>query len=395
MKKILFFTENYVRGGGNRYMIDLINALSNEYNKRLIVSNNGGIFFEDINRLDSKVECKTTFFLSEKSVAFSQASTSLIKRRLNYLILLMSFPLFFLCNVIIFVFFLLQNKPSQIVCCNGGYPGARSCLAMCIAGKILRIPVVLSIVSMPVPRVSYIRQYEQIIDKMLWKSVSIVIVNAKSIKVALRDLRGLAEKRVEIIFNGVCDKRRHFSQRAETKKFVIGCVARMDVSKGVLFLLEAFAVLSKTYDHLSLMLVGKGDASITLEKRVEELGLQKSVKLLGYYDGDIYELINRFDVYVFPSLWEGLPYSLIEALCSSCAIVATNVGGIPEIITDGIDGLLIAPGSDTAIIDALKKLINNPHLCKKLSKNARRRFENELALHYMYNRAKEVFSSLY
>ena len=118
----------------------------------------------------------------------------------------------------------------------------------------------------------------------------------------------------------------------------------MDVAKGALLLFDAFAHLAKRHPGLRLVLAGHGDASAELARRTEALGLQNQVQLLGHYDGGIDLLLTTFDLYVFPSLLEGFPYSIIESMRAGRTIIATNVGGIPEAIMDGKDGLLIEPG---------------------------------------------------
>ena len=157
---------------------------------------------------------------------------------------------------------------------------------------------------------------------------------------------------------------------------------------------KAFAYLAKTHPEIHLVLAGHGNASAELAKRTKILGLQNQVQLLGHYDGDVSSLLNTFDIYVFPSLWEGFPYSVVEALRSACVIVATRVGGIPEAVTDGVEGLLIAPGNRDEIISAIERLLANRELRQALSKNARLKFEKDLTLSKMHIRVREVFFGL-
>jgi glycosyltransferase involved in cell wall biosynthesis len=137
-------------------------------------------------------------------------------------------------------------------------------------------------------------------------------------------------------------------------------------------------------------LAGQGDASEELSQRTHALGIQNQVQLLGHYTGDVCALLDTFDIYIFPSLWEGFPYSIVESLRSGCTIVASSVGGIPEAVTDGIEGILIKPGSTDAIIDAIKRLISDPDMCHVFSRNARLKYERDLALQKMHSRVRDI-----
>ncbi len=101
-------------------------------------------------------------------------------------------------------------------------------------------------------------------------------------------------------------------------------------------------------------------------------------------------MLATFDIYVFPSLWEGFPYSIVEALRSACVIVATRVGGIPEAVTDGVEAT-VAPGSKDEIIKAVEKLMADREMGQVLARNARAKFERELTLPIMHMRVRQVF----
>ena len=395
MKSLLIFTENYARGGGNRYMIDMSNALALDYEQELLVSNVGGIFSEDTRRLNNPAIQYSVPFITKSLIGNNITSYPKIIRKILALFLIAFEPLFFLANTILFVWVIRKIKPAIILSCNGGYPAAQACLAMALAGKVMKIPVVLSIVSMPARRRFITWMYEKVIDWIVWKSVSVVVVNAQSIASAICKVRGAPMAKIKVVYNGLEDKKiAPKKSQDDNRNCVIGRIARMDRDKGVLVLFEAFACLAKTHPEMQLVLAGHGNASAELENRTKILGLQNQVKLLGHYDGDVSPLLNTFDIYVFPSLWEGFPYSIVEALRSACVIVATRVGGIPEAVTDGVEGLLIAPGTRDEIIRAIEKLVSDQDMSKMLARNARARFEREFTLPMMYVRIREIFAEL-
>ena len=391
MKRLLVFTENYVRGGGNRYMIDLVNAVVNHYDELHFASNVGGIFPDDKDRLDKPAVFHHFFFISRARInRLLRFLPKAIQRIILFPFVILE-PVFLIFNVFFFILKIKKIKPSCVLSCNGGYPAAQASLAMVLAARVMHIPVVLSIVSMPTPRKIYSLLYEKILDYLVWSSVDIVVVNANIIVQALNDKRGMPIALSRVVYNGLKDNKLANVPRRDSKEtFVIGCLARMDVSKGVLHLFDAFAELAKTRPQLRLVLAGEGDASGQLQYQIDSLGLQGQIQLLGHYSGDVSALLDTFDIYVLPSLWEGLPYSIIESMRSACVIVATRVGGIPEAITDGKEGLLISPGSTSEIVSAIERLMADPEMCRSLANNARLKYENELSLKKMHCRAREV-----
>ncbi|MDP1604361.1 MAG: glycosyltransferase family 4 protein [Legionella sp.] len=394
MKKLLVFTENYARGGGNRYMIDIVNAVADNYNDIVFASNAGGIFPNDVTRLQKPAFFHHLFFLTGARIREALDSSPKRPSLVFSLFLRLLEPFFFMFNVLFFMVKIKKIKPSSVISCNGGYPAAQASLAMVVAAKVLGIPVALTIVSMPTPRKTYWRLYEKIIDKLVWSSASVVIVNAKAIDKALQEMREIPPGLSQVIYNGLEDMELNDSVKTRGENFIIGCIARMDVAKGVLHLLDAFAILAIKYPHLQLVLAGEGDASPLLLERVQELSLQRQVKLLGHYSGDVGALLETFDIYVFPSLWEGFPYSIIESMRSRSTIVATAVGGIPEAITHGEEGLLIEPGEVNEIVQAIECLMADDEMRLRLANNARLKFEQKLSLQKMHSSAEETLRQL-
>ncbi len=391
MSKLLVFTENYVKGGGNRYMIDVVNGLGGHYDQVVLVSNKNGIFQDDTGRLNRPAICRPVWVISRSSIDHALRFMHPMVRRIILAPLILLEPFFFLLSLIRLGLLLRSVNPDFVLSCNGGYPAAQSSLAMVVVARIFQRPVALSIVSMPAPRRPHFRYYERVIDTLVWRSATLVIVNAIAIQQALHELRDMPLEKARVIYNGLEDMPPKTPEKIQDQGAVsIGCVARMDVAKGVFFLLDAFACLLKKYPELRLVLAGHGNASAELVRRAHSYGIQDQVQFLGHYSGDTYDLLNTFDIYVFPSLWEGFPYSIVEALRSACTIVATDVGGIPEAITHGVNGVLIKPGSTEAIIKAIEQLLSDPEERSALAKNARLKFESDLELKKMHSRVREV-----
>jgi glycosyltransferase involved in cell wall biosynthesis len=192
------------------------------------------------------------------------------------------------------------------------------------------------------------------------------------------------------VYNGLPDARYHADRRTDAQ---IGFVARLDQAKGVLVLLDAFSQLRTKWADLRLRLVGHGDASAAVAARVRALGITDRVEATGFAEGDIGALLETFRVYAFPSFHEGLPYSILEAMRAGCTIVSTSVGGIPEVMRDGKEGLLVPPKDPAALAGALDRLLSDPGAAARYGRAARTRFEQKYKLENFYAATVEAFSS--
>jgi glycosyltransferase involved in cell wall biosynthesis len=147
---------------------------------------------------------------------------------------------------------------------------------------------------------------------------------------------------------------------------VIGFVGALSEQKGLIYLVDAVDSLRHEFPNLRCLLIGEGEQERHLKAKVNELGLHEHVLFLGQRY-DIPELLSLMDIFVLPSLWEGLPQVILEAMAARCPVLATAVDGTPEIITHGVDGWLIPPHDRSALRDSLVKLLKNEELRKNLA----------------------------
>ena len=147
------------------------------------------------------------------------------------------------------------------------------------------------------------------------------------------------------------------------KSFVFGTVGRLVPTKGQAFLLEAFAKVKQKKSEAELIFIGKGRLESQLKEKADKMGLADSVHFLGKRS-DIPQILRAMDVFVLPSIAEGLPRSLLEAMAAGLPCVATVVGGIVEILGDGEFGLLVPAENAQALAKAMMKFIVMPELEK-------------------------------
>jgi len=392
MSRLLVFTENYRRGGGNRYMIDTINGVAALFDEIVIASNHAGLFAEDLERLQPAHHVEEIPVLTVGGLFEHTDRTQPFARLLLLSLARLAEPLLFARNLWLCRRLLRRVRPTLVLACNGGYPAARATLAMTIAARREGVSAVHSVVGAPTPKRRAIEAYEAWIDRRVWRSCETVIVNSRAIEAALERLHEMPPGLARLAHNGI--EHDGVAPRERGDGLVVGCVARLDREKGVLDLLEAFAQLAPRWTSARLVLVGHGDASAEVARRVTELGLEDRVTLAGHFDGPVEDVLADFDVYAFASWHEGFPYSILEAMRAGLPIVSTNVGGIPEAVEDGRDGLLVPPQRPQEFTDALARVLENAELRRALGGSARARFEREFTLEAMHARDLEIFSEL-
>jgi sugar transferase (PEP-CTERM/EpsH1 system associated) len=137
------------------------------------------------------------------------------------------------------------------------------------------------------------------------------------------------------------------------------CVARFFHQKNHSTLIEAFANGPARDPRCKLILAGDGGLQAAVEAQAQSLGIRSQVRFLGRRD-DIPDVLAAADVFVLASLWEGSPLSVMEAMAAGRPVIATTVGGVPELLDDGVHGFLVSPGDARALSEAMLHLMRNP-----------------------------------
>lgn len=172
--------------------------------------------------------------------------------------------------------------------------------------------------------------------------------------------------------------------------FVIGAICRFSPEKGVIHLVNAFALLRKRHRQARLLLIGDGPQRGLIEQRIQRAGLHRDVLLTGYLSAAP-RYLSLLDTLVLPSLTEGLPITLLEAMRAGVPVVATAVGGIPQVLRQEVSGLLAPPGNAVMLANAIDRLLQTPALGEALAKEARRDFRAR----YTSERMADSYRRLY
>jgi colanic acid/amylovoran biosynthesis glycosyltransferase len=175
--------------------------------------------------------------------------------------------------------------------------------------------------------------------------------------------------------------------------FEILCVGRLVPSKGQHVLVAAIDRLVKTNPNVRIRLVGNGPDRESLASAVAAADLSRHVFLEGSIGQDrILDYYRQADIFVLASFAEGIPVVLMEAMAMEIPCVSTFVAGIPELIRSGIDGILVPPSDECALADAIKRLIDDPALRRRLGVAARRRVMQRYNLEQNITRLAEIFT---
>lgn len=182
-------------------------------------------------------------------------------------------------------------------------------------------------------------------------------------------------------------------KRLGVSGLVVGAVGRLEDQKGHTHLLTALPEVRQEIPNLLVLLVGEGRRQEDLKRQVQALGLQETVRFLGTRR-DLPEIFRALDLFVQPSLWEGLPLSLLKAMGAGLPVIATRVGGSLEAIEDGVNGRLVAPGDPKALAQAMLELLRQPQERQRLADAARRTVTARYSLEAMISQLEKLYLDL-
>jgi glycosyltransferase involved in cell wall biosynthesis len=172
--------------------------------------------------------------------------------------------------------------------------------------------------------------------------------------------------------------------------FVVGMVGRLEEQKGQRFLVAALPELSRQIPDLTVLLVGEGREQSALESQAEELGVSSLVHFLGTRR-DLPRLFRAMDLFVQPSLWEGLPLTLLMAMGAGLPVVGTRVSGVTEVVADGVNGRLTPPGDSGALAGTILELYRQLDLRGRLAEAARRTVAENYSQEAMLRRLAGIY----
>ena len=205
----------------------------------------------------------------------------------------------------------------------------------------------------------------------------------------------------QVIYNGIdlqkfdeeANRGFDFELPVDPGSRVICVVARLHPVKGLDILLNAFTKISRAMDNVQLWIVGDGPEMEKLKQQTDRLGIGSKVVFWGQKK-NIPSILKQAEIGVLSSHVEGLPNAIIEYMAAKLPVVATNVGGIPELITHNTNGLLVEPNNPDELAMAILTLLNDPRLAEKFGENGRLFVEQNLDLKCMVSKVETIYEIL-
>jgi glycosyltransferase involved in cell wall biosynthesis len=373
--KILYVIDNLEFGGGERGFLQIIKGLDKEKYIIYTVSKPDGEFGKKLVEMDIHLEPLN------------------MESRFN------PFTILKLMRII-------RKKCVHIVHSQG----ARADFFARVAVKATGRSYLVSTVQMPVEGYN-VNPFKKLIymvfDRFSERFVDRFIVVSERLRKILTEKHRISPDRVVKIYNGIeideympnIEKVR--SQKSEVRREfgladsvpVIGAIGRLTWQKGLEYLIEAVPDVLKKHPEAMFLIVGEGPLKDKLKAKSEELRVEDKVIFTGFRT-DIKEVLSAIDILVIPSLLEGFPMITLEAMAMAKPIIATNINGITEQITNGINGILIPPKDPSAIAQATITLINNREKAKAMGLAARKKAEEEFSVEKMVSETEKVYLSL-
>jgi glycosyltransferase involved in cell wall biosynthesis len=220
-------------------------------------------------------------------------------------------------------------------------------------------------------------------------ALSRYIVVSREIKDAMIRF-GVSEGKIDLIYNAIniqnftiSGDKKYWTEKLGLPQDAILCVAagRLSWAKGHEVLIRAIQQLAEDFARVHCLIAGDGEMRDSLENDIQKFGLRGRVILIGHLSRpDVLSLIKAADIFVMPSRTEGTPIALLEAAVLRRPILASRVGGVPELIRDEEEGLLVPADQPSALAKSLRRLIQDKGLAERLTENAYRKVVTEFSL---------------
>ncbi|TLY15566.1 MAG: glycosyltransferase, partial [Nitrospirae bacterium] len=246
---------------------------------------------------------------------------------------------------------------------------------------------------------------EQVKRRMAYRMVSRyanMVAVSEDLKRFLLENVGVAPERLQVVYNGVNPAPHVPREKRDSVKaklglsdldHVVGMVGSLYPVKAHRYLLKAIPRVLAVCPRTVFLLIGRGELEATLKQEAKDLGIEEHVQFLGFRD-DVPSILSVMDVFVLPSLSEGLSVALLEAMAAGIPTIATRVGGNPELVIDQRTGFLIPPRDTETLASKLLILLQDKELSRTLGDNGRKRVKDSFSFEAMVNNYQQLYERL-
>lgn len=282
----------------------------------------------------------------------------------------------------------LKNKKPQIVHTHLFGADAWGRLAAILAG----VPVIISTEHNINLSESWLKR---LIKKFLSLFTDKIIAVSEGVKEYSIQKDKISSKKIEVIYNGIDLEKFSFrgARKIDLNNIRAGVIARLSEQKGHLYLIRATPDIAKKYPSFSLKIIGRGELGERLKKEVRRLKLEKQVEFWGERN-DIAEILKELDLFILPSLWEGLGIAVLEAQAVGVPVLVSNAGGLKEIVKDRENGILFEPGKSEDIFKAVDWALAHQDELILMVRQARKDAEERFDIRKMVLGYERVYKEL-
>jgi len=383
MKKVLYLITKSKWGGAQKYVYDLACRLPRDHFEVAVAAGGDGPLIQKLDRAGIRT---IPLPVLQTSIRFWNVSIGWINIRLLGVLLT-----------------LFRKERPDIIHLNSSKIGGLGAVAAFIF-KLLNVFKRFKLLNVPIT-IFTVHGWAFKEERPWWQKVTIwflswlsslfqdiiILINTADWRSARRFIR---QRKLRLVFNGLeeidflpREEARHFLAKITGRAFtsdtiLIGTIAEFTKNKGIDYLIDALSGLWETASKFQAILIGDGEEQERLQSRIQKRGLQHIV-LLFPLPSDARRYLKGFDIFLLPSLKEGLPYALMEAMAAGLPVVATRVGGIPDLIEDAKNGIMVPARDASALADALCKLVEDKPLRQQFGSLAKETIRRKFRLETM------------
>ncbi|MCK5506821.1 MAG: glycosyltransferase family 4 protein [Thermodesulfovibrionia bacterium] len=223
--------------------------------------------------------------------------------------------------------------------------------------------------------------------RRIWMNAESLIANSKELKMLAQETT--PDLPIDVIYNGIDMEEFRPAGHRKSGPFTILTVSRLIKRKCIDYLIRALPAVINVCPDVKLIIAGEGNVEGELRKLVSELKLESKVSFLGRIDhGELPDLYRKADIFVLPSLWEGMSNTLLEAIASGLPVIVTDTGGTEELVKD--NGVVVPKENFAAISDAIMRLIRSPDIRIEMGKRS-----TDIALGFSWGQVAEKYIEVY
>jgi glycosyltransferase involved in cell wall biosynthesis len=408
--RVAFYTENYVVGGCDRFLVDLISNLDPSAFTTSLAGNVNPTF-------DAWLATRLPSHLPRLTIDVSTLPNSRLVRYGQPILVgggdgtpekrgplratakiggaLLRYEQA-LANYIRLRRLFRRLRPDVLHINNGGYPGGETCRVAALAARREGVGAIVHFVHSTADPPAYPTRVERELDRRIAEATDLWVTAADRAGAALHERRHIPLDRIETVHYGIDMPSTVVVTNggSSRERPIASVVASFDPGKGHAVLVDALDVLKGQGIRLTTQFIGVGPERASVERRVAESGLQEDVRFLGWRN-DVDQLLADSDLLVLPSIaYECLPYSILEAMGHGLPVVATDLAGVPEEVIDGVTGRVVPPADANALAQAIRDVSATPERARAMGQKGKERLAANFSTERMVARMTDIYTRL-